>query len=379
MWLDLKRHSSEGINMSLWPQRFAASGYLTVLLLPAVLLIGVAIGEPLLAFGTVILVFPLARVVLGTFRRPAMWREGLATALHALPLIFALVFAGVLAGLMVLLAKRPLASPVDGLSLVLSMGITFLFATCPAHELIHSRNKLTARVGRWLSGMVGYPWLAVEHLKHHVRSNETALAESPRVDESVWQFAARRIAYIAGVVVPFGPAGASNWSRLRVTSSVKEPMVIFVLTAAGFTLAAGWAGLTVYLCAAAVVTLGMQITTYLQHWGLGNEGHSDPEQRQHGWEDDCKFQAWVTMHISFHESHHLKPQLPFYRVPLAADSPRLPAGYVVLLFVCCFPNLWRRLMTPALTRWQEQPSSPLSPGRALTCFHAYAAGSNRGK
>ena len=111
--------------MAPWPQRFAASGYLTVLLLPAVLLIGVAIAQPLLAFGTVILVFPLARVVLGTYGRPAVWREGLATALHALPLIFALVFAGVLAGLMVLLAKRPLTSPGDGLSLVLSMGITF--------------------------------------------------------------------------------------------------------------------------------------------------------------------------------------------------------------------------------------------------------------
>ena len=177
----------------------------------------------------------------------------------------------------------------------------------------------------------------------------------------------------------FGPAGAPNWWRLRVTSSVKEPVVVFALTAAGFTLAGGWAGLTVYLCAAAVVTLGMQITTYLQHWGLGDELNSEVEQRQHGWEDDCKFQAWVTMHISFHESHHLKPQLPFYRVPLALDSPRLPAGYVVLLFVCCFPNLWRRLMTPALTRWQEQPLSPLSPGHALTCFHAYPTGSNLAK
>ena len=66
--------------------------------------------------------------------------------------------------------------------------------------------------------------------------------------------------------------------------------------------------------------------------------------------------------------HHLEPRLPYYRLQLAPDSPRLPAGYVMLMFLALVPSIWRRAMEPALTRWFEQPAEPMSAGRRLTCF-----------
>mgnify|MGYP000668019556 CR=1 FL=1 len=46
-------------------QWMAAAGYLSIFLVPALFLTGSAIGRPWLAFGAVIVVFPMARVVFG--------------------------------------------------------------------------------------------------------------------------------------------------------------------------------------------------------------------------------------------------------------------------------------------------------------------------
>jgi hypothetical protein len=53
---------------------------------------------------------------------------------------------------------------------------------------------------------------------------------------------------------------------------------------------------------------------------------------------------------------------------LGPDSPRLPAGYVVLMFASMVPRVWRRMMRTAYSHWLEHPRDPRSPGRKLTCF-----------
>ena len=46
-------------------QWFSAVGYLSIFLMPALFLIGAMTDKPWLAFGVVVLVFPLARVAFG--------------------------------------------------------------------------------------------------------------------------------------------------------------------------------------------------------------------------------------------------------------------------------------------------------------------------
>ncbi len=45
----------------------------------------------------------------------------------------------------------------------------------------------------------------------------------------------------------------------------------------------------------------------------------------------------------------------------SAASPRLPAGYVLLLFASFFPPLWRWLMLPALESWIRDPHAHVEP------------------
>jgi fatty acid desaturase len=346
---------------------------LSIFLLPCFLVIGAATQHTYLAFGVAFLTFPLLRLLFGPYRgtHAIAWRESIASALHALPIIF----AGVLAVSLVLTAA--LASDGESvridhmLGLGLSMWITMLFALCPAHELIHRRSRMERLAGAILAGACGYPALVFEHPLHHARHADIANAEWPSSNESVWTFSLRRLKRI---VKEFASDFASAFlGRQRGQSA--QAIVVAVLNTTGmaawFTISLGLAGLVAYMACATGCALGMQIMTYLQHWGLAEDFADRNSSRPIAWEEDCRFQAWVTLHISFHQAHHVSAALPFYRLGMSASSPRLPAGYIVMMVLCMFPRGWRRIMAPALTHWTQGHGGEISSGYSLTCFHLY--------
>ena len=351
-----------------------AAGYLAIFVMPALFAFGLWLERPYLAFGTVFLIFPLARSVFGGYRRraPIIWREGMATCLDRLPLAYGFVLLCVVGFSVWMIEAGAAESPGNALGIGLSLWLTMLFATCPAHELIHRRDSRQACAGSLIAGLAGYPFLGYEHLAHHARFGDTARAEWPRLDESVWRFAARRIRRIADDTV--APGGVM-WQRVQGlpgNTALRGATTLTLLTWTAFSWAGGLPGFMIYLGVIVGVTFGIQLITYLQHWGLGDDSLAEAKNRQFAWEDDCLFQAWMTLHLSFHQSHHQSPRLAYYRVGMAEDSPRPPAGYVLLMLICVIPALWQRLMLPARDRWLRQPGQALSSGRRLTCFAAYS-------
>ena len=349
-------------------QWMPAAGYLTIFLMPTLFLLGGLVQEPWLAFGVVILVFPLARVVFGAMPATGApeWRERIATLLHGLPLLFACVLpACVLAGL-ILASQSQTGEGSAVLGLGLSLWMTLLFGTCVAHELIHRRDKRHALVGNMLAGFCGYPVLGSEHLAHHARPGDTHLAEYPLKNESVWTFAGRRMKRMA--VELLGPEAPTWRARSLAAMRTRVALVATALTWISFTVIAGALGMYLYLAAMLGVVFGVQLITYIQHWGLGDDSIPGRIAYGRGWEDDCRFQAWVTLSLSLHDQHHRDSRRPFYRIDPSADSPRLPAGYVLLMFASLVPSVWRRVMATPHQYWLSSPASPLSAGRRLTCF-----------
>lgn len=350
-------------------QRLWAIGYLCIFLMPTLLLVGAVTDLHWLAFAAVVLVFPAARLAFGSLPLTVPdWREGIATVLHRLPLFYVPVLAICMLASLSLLAM-PAHGPWDWIGYGLSLWMTLLFGICVAHELIHRRRADEALAGSILAGICGYPVLSVEHLAHHSRPGDLERAEYPRADESLWRFAGRRLIRVGR---EFLGRGTNVWSDRSRNSSLKRlrwALGSTALTAAVVTVCAGPAGLLTYAAVSAGVAFGVQLITYIQHWGLGD----DPRLVGHGrgWEEDCRFQAWITLNISLHDAHHLDSRLPYYRLSMAADSPRLPAGYVVLMFTSLVPRLWFHLMGPALAHWHLQPQAPVSAGRRLTCFGLY--------
>jgi alkane 1-monooxygenase len=191
------------------------------------------------------------------------------------------------------------------------------------------------------------------------------------VDESVWAFALRRAARILREA--YGPSAAFwHWrANGRSLRGLRLSTAVTVATAAVLRSTGGPTALLMYLAAAFGVVLGVQVINYIQHWGLGDDRQGTRAREGLGWEDDCRFQAWCTLGISLHQAHHDQSHRPYYLVQLQPDSPRLPAGYIVLMLLALVPPLWRRLMLPALEHWERAPGRPRSPGRRLTCFSAY--------
>jgi alkane 1-monooxygenase len=354
-------------------QAMMALGYLSIFLMPTLLAVGVHIGHSYLAFGVVMLVFPLARSVFGAYRPgPApLWDERIATLLDVLPIAYGVALLLALGYVIWALHKGSVQTASEMVGTGLSLWATLFFATCPAHDLIHRRDAKKSAIGHLIAGVAGYPLLGAEHPAHHARFGDTMRAEWPMVSESVWQFAWRRtVRVVADAKLrgsfrwTSGPAGAASRNmRLALMSTFA--------TWALFCCAASWSGFDLYLGVIVGVTFGNQLATYLQHWGLGTDSLPEASTQQFAWEDDCLFQAWVTLHISFHQSHHQRPRLPYYRVGMVDNAPRHPAGYVILMFACLIPAVWRRLMMPVLLRWKQQPGQAPSPGRRLTCFAAY--------
>jgi len=344
-----------------------ASGFLFILLPPLLLAAGLALGIPGLAFVALFFVAPLLRVVFGDAGDEApAWRETVATALELLPQLFAIVFAAAIGFVIWRLSKSAMSGG-QWVWLGLSVWATAIFASCPAHELAHRRSLGSRFVGRLLAGVLGYPLLEHEHRAHHAKSGDVDNAEWPRVDENVWAFTARRSVRVVQSAWE-GNVTAAQRRGHRFAGDLPVSVAAMLATWLAFAVAGGAAGAWLYAAVVAGVFWTMQAITYVQHWGLGVDNVSDAEHGHHGWEDRCRLQVWLTLSISFHQAHHQTTATPFYRQTPMPGSPRMPAGYVVLLFASLVPPVWRALMLPVLQKWKQEPLTQQTAGRRLICL-----------
>lgn len=349
-----------------------AAGYLLMLVPPAVLAVSVMLGTPWLAFAVLIGGLPLLRLLFGDADREApTWSERTATFLDVLPLLYAALAPIALAYLLIRLAAVAQGAG----ALVwwgLSLWATFIFASCVAHELVHRRDSSSRQVGRVLSGIIGYPLLEHEHRAHHGTSGNVEAAEWPRLDENVWQFSGRRLRRVFRSAWDSDHASSVRVGH-RLAGGLPLALLSCVLTATAFTVAGGLGGLCLYAAVTAAVAWSMQAITYIQHWGLGADSAPNANEGEYGWEDRCRLQAWLTLSISYHQAHHRASSVRYYRQVSSEDAPRMPAGYVVLLFASLVPPLWRRWLMPALERWKREPAAAQrGAGRRLFCIAGWA-------
>ena len=350
----------------------SASGYGVIFAPPSLLATSAAVGEPWLVFAVVLTLFPLARLLFGALSPgPApLWNEHVALLLESLPRVFPFVLAGAVAAVLTTWhGEAPTAT--EAMAWTLSFWVTLVLATCVAHELIHRIGPRDRLAGHVLAGLTGYPVLGYEHLRHHRLAGSTSQAEWPRLDESVWQFALRRLVRVGRETL--GPSGLV-WRREGRSPTVRGlrwSLATTLVTCCLFGLAGGWVGVAVYGVAMLLVSFAMQLVTYMQHWGLGDDAAAVGRGRELAWEDDCRFQSWLTLGLSLHQRHHDAPGHAYFRIGLSPASPRLPIGYLLLMFAALVPPLWRRVMEPARQHWLRDPQAPASAGRRIVCTTAY--------
>ena len=347
----------------------SASGYFIIFLPFALLIAGHQLGAPYLSAAVVLGLGPLSRLVLGNVPSELPeWNERTSTLLDRLPSAYVAAFPLLMVWFLLDLHDDRPTNPAAWIGLGLSLWTCLFFAVVVAHELVHQPGH-RRRLGWLLAGAAGYPWLAHEHLPHHGTSGNVELAEWPRLDESVWRFVVRRSVRVVRSAYEYNAILAARRRRSPMQGGLPEALAAMLVTAMAVTVAAGMQGLVLYLCVVAGVHFGVQAVTYLQHWGLGVDSVEGASEGRFAWEDRCRFQVWLMLHLALHHAHHHNSALPYYRLAPHAASPRLPAGYVLLLFASFIPPLWRWLMLPALQNWKQDPGAPVEPMRwRLVCL-----------
>ena len=353
------------------PGRYYGFGYLLALAPPLVFVAGQWLQVPGLLFFVLFGIAPLSKPIFGTIPLgQPQWSESVAACLHQIPTITAMSYA--LAAVATVVGLQSEWRPSTSLSWLLygfSLWSCMLCAVPVAHDLLHRRG-FARFAGAIVSGLIGYPVLEGEHMRHHSMSGTVDLPEWPRVTDSVWAYARRRAAHVFQSAFRFHQHNA-KLSRMSMVRFVAACSVSATVGAA-FYKAAGALGLAVYGFAALGVHFTVHGINYVQHWGLGSDNLAGAQEGRFGWECCCRVQGWLLLNIALHHSHHQRSSTPYYRLAPHSVSPKLPVSYLPSLVISMFPPLWRRLMLPQLAHWQSAPQHQQATGaRRILCLPIY--------
>ncbi len=241
---------------------------------------------------------------------------------------------------------------------VLSLGIVGgIMAINVGHELIHRNNKAERFFGGVLLASVAYGVFKVEHVRgHHLlvgtsadpataKLNETAYAFVPRAIfgtyRHAWQLEADRLS-----------RSGAPWLAALLRNEASQWTLLTVVLATAAFLWAGWAALAVFLLAALIAIIELELVDYIEHYGLSRatdaSGVPIPVRYEHSWD----YSGWVTnailINLQRHSDHHAHGGRAFGALNSHLEAPQLPTNYATMIKIALIPPLFRRIIHPRL-------------------------------
>jgi len=231
-----------------------------------------------------------------------------------------------------------------------------------AHELMHQKTALERGLGDLLMASVLYSHFRTEHLRvHHLWVGTPRDSVTARYNEGFWRFFARVLATCPGSAwraerAMLARAGRPAWH-------LSNPFWRYALLQAGFialawALGGGW-GLVLFAVQAAVAIWLLELTNYVEHYGLTRrhlgDGRYEHVQPHHSWNASHTASNWLFINLQRHSDHHYKPdrRFPLLQTYDEAEAPQLPLGYQAMVVAASVPPLWRRLMNPRVRAWRK--------------------------
>ncbi len=232
-----------------------------------------------------------------------------------------------------------------------------------SHELMHQSDKKERLLADVLLSMVLYSHFRSEHLQVHHRYVGTPRDPvTARFGESFYKYFRRVFvdcyksafhaekAKLDRVDKPWTDKSNPFW----LYWGLQTAMVLLAV------LIGGWIGLLVFLYQAFVAISHLELTNYVEHYGLtrkhlGN-GKYEHVQPHHSWNADHRASNWLLINLQRHSDHHYKPnrRFPLLQTYDAATAPQLPFGYPVMVLSALSPRLWKRSMNPRVRAWRDK-------------------------
>ncbi len=236
-----------------------------------------------------------------------------------------------------------------------SVGIVY------SHELMHQSNRLERWLGDLLLSTVLYSHFRTEHLLvHHPWVGTRRDAVTAHYNEGFHRFFARVL-----IEVPTSAWQAEKAMLARRDLSVWDAsnpfwrygalQLIMILLALFF---GGWAGLGFFAFQALVAIWQVELTNYVEHYGLTRKYLGDGKYEQvephHSWNSDHMATNWQFINLQRHSDHHYKParRYPLLQTYDESQAPLLPHGYPLMTMAAMVPPLWRRVMNKRVRKWR---------------------------
>ena len=231
-----------------------------------------------------------------------------------------------------------------------------------SHELMHQTNRTERWLADILLSMVLYSHFRTEHLLvHHVSVGTPKDAVTAYYNESFPHYFGRVLRTCPG------SAWRAETGRLRKRGlspldrrnpfwrygALQLAMLLMAL------LVGGLPGLVLFLCQAFVAVWMLELTNYVEHYGLtrkylGN-GRFEHVKPHHSWNASQTATNWLLINLQRHSDHHYKPdrRFPLLQTYKDGEAPDLPYGYPLMTVMAMIPPLWRRRMNPRVRQWRK--------------------------
>ncbi|MFC3058343.1 alkane 1-monooxygenase [Paenirhodobacter populi] len=232
-----------------------------------------------------------------------------------------------------------------------------------AHELMHQKNRLERWMADLLLGTVLYSHFRSEHLLvHHLWVGTPRDAVTARYNEGFHRYFVR--------VLRDCPRSAWKAERMKLARAGRpvwhrsNPFWRYAALQGGCLLLAfligGWAGLGLFAFQAFVAVWQLELTNYVEHYGLTREyrgeGRYEHVLPRHSWNATQKASNWLLINLQRHSDHHYKPdrRFPLLQTYSEDEAPQLPFGYPAMTAMAMIPPLWRRRMNPRVRAWRRR-------------------------
>ncbi|MAM63232.1 alkane 1-monooxygenase [Maritimibacter sp. UBA3975] len=238
-----------------------------------------------------------------------------------------------------------------------SIGIVY------AHELMHQKDRFERWLADLLLASVLYSHFRTEHLLvHHPWVGTRRDAVSARYNEGFHRYFFRVLR--EGLVSAWRAERAMLARRDLSPWDGANPFWRYWALQGGALLLAlvigGWLGLALFLFQAFVAIWQLELTNYVEHYGLVRkymgDGKYEPVRPHHSWNADHMATNWLLINLQRHSDHHYKParRFPLLQTYEETQAPQLPFGYPVMAMAAMVPPVWRRMMNPRVRHWRRQ-------------------------